>query len=97
MQQADIRDNYPLWTSQETILKNISKSYLEHTRRKILKASPVSPGSKGQPAHQATNANLHLFPPQGPEDHLQAHQYKPKTRNIHIDSVNRILLKDKSN
>jgi len=29
MQQADIRDNYPLWTSQATILKNISKSYLE--------------------------------------------------------------------
>ena len=28
-QQADIKDNYPLWTSQATILKNISKSYLE--------------------------------------------------------------------
>ena len=87
MQHAGIKDKHPFRRSQATILKNTSKPYLERivTQDAILTASPVFPDSEHQPAHRITSASLHLFPPQGPEDHLQAHKQKPKAWNIHID------------
>ena len=74
---------------QHNISRDTSQEYfnIQPWRRKISKVNPVSPGSERQPAHRTTSASLHLFPPQGPEDHLQAYQYQPKIWNIHIDLV----------
>ena len=51
---------------------------------------------ESEPTTQVQNANqlteqqvrLHLFLPQGPENHLQAQKYQPKIWNNHIDPVN---------
>ena len=58
---------------------------IQPRRHKIPKANPVSPEDY---ANQLTEQHVLvfiLFPPQGPEDHLQAQQYQPKIWNIHID------------
>ena len=75
---------------QHNISRDTSQEYfnIQPWRRKISKVNPVSPGSERQPAHRTTSASFHLFPPQGPEDHLQAYQYQRKIWNIHIDLVN---------
>ena len=73
-------------TSQEHF--NIQPRTRRHTRHKISKVNPVSLGSEKQSAHRTPSASPHLLPPQGPEDHLQAHQYQPKIWYIHIDLVN---------
>ena len=80
--------------SQE-YFKNPTSDETLHTRRNLesVPVFPVSPGSERQPAHRITSASLQSFPPQGPENHLQAHQYKPKTWNIHIDRVNHTLIR----
>ena len=57
MQHADIKDNYPLWRSQATILKNILK-ILPRTKRytqdAILKVSQCSQCPQVQNANQLT-------------------------------------------
>ena len=80
--------------SQE-YFKNPTSNETLHTRRNLesVPVFPVSPGSERQPAHRIRSASLQSFPPQGPENHLQAHQYKPKTWNIHIDRVNHTLIR----
>ena len=80
--------------SQE-YFKNPTSNETLHTRRNLesVPSVPSVPGSERQPAHRITSASLQSFPPQGPENHLQAHQYKPKTWNIHIDRVNHTLMR----
>jgi len=75
---------------QHNISRDTSQEYfnIQPWRRKISKVNPVSPGSERQLAHRTTSASVHLLPPQGPEDHLQAYQYQSKIWNIHIDLVN---------
>ena len=89
MQQADIKDNFFLWKSQAIPLKNISTSNLERnvTRDQDLESEPTT---QVQNANQLTEqqVRLHLFLPQGPENHLQAQKYQPKIWNNHIDPVN---------
>ena len=61
MQHADIKDNYPLWRSQATILKNIlkilprTKRYTQDAILKVSPAFPVSPGSLRTPTSSPNN------------------------------------------
>ena len=91
MQQADIRDNY-----FHENLSNTSQEYFNIQPRLANEKSHETQDLEIEPTTQVQNANqlteqqvcLHLFLPQGPENHLQAQQYQPKIWNIHIDPVN---------
>ena len=76
--------------SQATPLKNNSISNLERnvTQDTRSRMWTHNPGTERRSAHRTTSASLHLFLPQGPEDHLQAQKYQPKIWNINIDPLN---------
>ena len=89
MQQADIRDNYfheNLKQYLSRILQHPTSNEKSHETQDL----EIEPTTQVQNANQLTEqqVRLHLFLPQGPENHLQAQQYQPKICNIHIDPVN---------
>ena len=89
MQQADIRDNYfheNLKQYLSRILQHPTSNETSHETQGDLESEPTT---QVQNANQLTEQQvcLHLFLPQGPENHLQAQQYQPKIWNIHIDPV----------
>ena len=61
---------------------------IQPRRHKIPKANPVPPDDYANQLTEQQAQVFILFPPQGPEDHLQAQQYQPKIWNIHIDFFN---------
>ena len=73
-------------TSQEYF--NIQPRTKRHTRHKISKVNPQPRFRTPISSLKQQQVRLHLFLPQGPENHLQAQQYQPKIWNIHIDPVN---------
>ena len=99
MQQADIKDNYfheNLKQYLSRILQHPTSNETSHETQGDLESEPTT---QVQNANQLTEqqVRLHLFLPQGPENHLQAQKYQPKIWNNHIDPVNHTYTSQRQN